>query len=70
VAEFWNPTGPQPHAQVLTSLPQERGPAAMFAVVMILGITTIAGALRSAVCYPRWDRSAPPPRGRLSRPRR
>jgi hypothetical protein len=47
VAEFWNPTGPQPHAQVLTSLPQERGPAAMFAVLMILGITTIAGALRS-----------------------
>jgi len=45
-------------------------PAAMFAVVMILGITTIAGALRSAVCYPRWQRSAPLPRGRLSRARR
>jgi len=45
-------------------------PAAMFAVVLILGITTIAGALRSAVCYPRWNRSAPPPRGRLSRSRR
>ena len=66
MAEFWNPTGPQPHAQVLTSLPQERGPAAMFAVLVILGITTIVGALRSDIR--RWQRSAPPPRGEAQLP--
>jgi hypothetical protein len=42
------------------------GPAAMFAVLMILAITTIAGALRSDI-----DGSGRRHRrGRLSRPRR
>ena len=44
-----------------------RGPAAMFAVLMILAITTIAGALRSDI---RGGSGRRHRRGRLSRLRR
>jgi hypothetical protein len=43
------------------------GPAAMFAAVMILAITTVAGALRPDIHRGRGRRHR---RGRLSRPRR